>query len=90
MENEIILYKNKTNKKYNDTVDFILNQAILKGWRLMIDNVLISNNNIIVSIPLYNYSVIITPKDFLFSLCFHNRIYKSFGYSKILLKRGRK
>ena len=77
MDNEIIIYENKTNRKYNDVIDFILNNAIAKGWRLVVDDVLILKNNIIVTIVLDRYSIKITPNDFVFSLCFHNKIYIS-------------
>ena len=75
MENEILLFKNKTNKKYNDTVDFILNQAILKRWRLTFDTANILKNNIIITLKLNNDIIEISSDDFEFSLCFNNRIH---------------
>lgn len=89
MDNEIILYKNKTNKKYNDTIDFILNQAILKGWRLTFDTANVLKNNIIITLKLNNDIIEISADDFVFSLCFHNKIHiNHLEIQKYCLKRG--
>lgn len=89
MENNIVLLKNKTNKKFNDMVDFILNQSIQKGWQLTVDSVLISKNNIIATVVLNNNIIKISPDDFDFSLCFNNRIYiNQMEIQKYRLKGG--
>ena len=88
MENEIILLKNKTDKKYNKFVDFTLKTGISKGWRFNICSVVITNNSILVTLVINDYSVIISSNDFDFSLCFHNRIYINHLEIQKYCKRG--
>ena len=75
MENEIRILKNKTNKKYNDSIDFIIEQGILKGWVFTIHSVLILKNDVLITLILNHDVISISAKDFIFSIGFHNRIF---------------
>lgn len=75
MGNEIIILKNKTNKKYNDMVDFVLYQGILKTWKFKVNSILILENEIIVKIKINYCTIELSTNDFMFSLRLHDNGY---------------